>query len=314
MFSIVSRRRVSWIAMIMTILAMSAPLSASASSDHTATRTAVAFTSTRVAEVEPFDFSVDEAGIFHVHEVTQEDITGDISGTAIIEFKADFKPFGECTEEACFGEEGSWATVDITGEDGGWSGIYVSSSSDIPGQEYYSDSLVLRGTGANAHRSIAAQSTDGSEESISFEGVVSTLATPIGGLNTTVRLCASPEDFSFSGGFLSSGAIEGSGSATGAFLIGGGPWTDNYAVGGTVTLADTHGSVTIAFTGEAQDNFSASFEASHFWGHFLVLEGTGEYAELYAGGRIIGTAGEPSATCASGFGVNIAMVGEAHRN
>ncbi len=314
MVSIVSRRRVPWVAMIVAILVLSMPLSVLASSNHTATRTAVAFTSTRVAEVEPSDFSVDEAGIFHVHEVTQEEFSGDISGTAIIEFKADFIPFGECTEEACFGENYGWATVDITGEDGGWSGIYVSSSSDIPGQEYYADSLVLRGTGANAHRSIAAQSTDGSEDSISFEGVVSTLATPIGSLNTSVRLCASPEDFSFSGGFLSSGAIEGSGSATGDFFSGGGQWTDNYGVAGTVTLNDGHGRVTILFAGEAQDNISASFQASHVGGHFLVLEGTGAYTELYAGGRIIGTAAGPSATCASGYGVDISMVGEAHYN
>ncbi len=307
-------RKTALVVLLVAILAGIVPLSASASSDHMATRAAVAFTSTTIAEIEPFDFTVDEAGIFHVHDVTQEEFTGDISGSAIIDFRADFKPFGECTEAACFGEDNSWATVEITGEDGGWSGIYVSSSSDIPGQEYYADSLVLRGTGANAHRSIAAQSTAQSDESISFEGVLSTLATPIGGLNTTVRLCASPEDFSFSGGFLSSGAIDGSGSATGDFLIGGGPWTDNYAVGGTVTLTDSHGSVTIAFAGEAQDNVSASFEASHVWGHFLVLEGTGEYAELYAGGRIVGTAGGPSATCASGFGVDISMVGEAHSN
>ena len=94
----------------------------------------------------------------------------------------------------------------------------------------------------------------------------------------------------------------------------GGGWIDNYAVAGAVTLTDARGSVTITFAGEAQDNYSASFEASHVWGHFLILEGSGDYAELYAGGRIIATAGGPSATCASGFGVNMSLIGVAHSN
>jgi hypothetical protein len=314
MFSIL-HRKTALVVLLVAILAGIVPLSVSASTNHTATRTPVSFTSTVIEEIEPFEVSVDDAGIFHIRGVTREEVSGDIAGTATVTFAGDFFPAGECTEESCFGTEVGWAQLELAGEDGGWSGTYVFSSSDVPGQEYYSDQLVLRGTGVNAHTSIVAHSpTGGDEESVSFEGVMTTLATPIGGLNTSVRLCASPEDFSFSGGFLSSGAIEGSGGATGDFLIGGGPWTDNYGVAGTVTLNDEHGSVTILFAGEAQDNVSASFQASHVWGHFLVLEGTGEYAELYASGRIIGTAGGPSATCASGFGVNISMVGEAHRN
>ena len=315
MLSIICRRPAVLITLIMTLMATVAPLNASASGHHTATRTVVSFTSTVIEEIEPFDVSIDDAGIFHVRQVTREEMSGDISGTAIVTFAADFRPAGECTAESCFGEEAGWAQVEITTENGGWSGTYVYSWSDIPGEEHYSDLMVLRGTGANAHSSIVANSPTGPDiESTTFEGLLSSLATPIGGLNTSVRLCANPEDFSFSGGFLSRGAIEGSGGATGDFLIGSGPWTDNYAVAGTVTLTDAGGSVTIVFTGEAQDNFAPAFEASHVWGHFVILEGTGDYADLYGSGRVIGTAGWPAATCASGFGVSLSMIGEAHSN
>lgn len=309
------RRRAVLVVMLVTILAGAVPLSASASSNHTATRTPVSFTSTTVEEIEPFDVSIDDAGIFHVRQVTREEMSGDISGTATVTFSADFRPDGECTEDSCFGEEAGWAQVELTGEDGGWSGTYAFSSSDIPGQEYYNDMLVLRGTGANAHNSIVATSPDGGDEqSISFEGVLSTLPLPRGGLNTNVHLCLNFENFAFTGGYLSSGAIDGAGGASGNFLIGGGQWTDTYAVAGDLTLSDDYGSVTIGFSGRAQDNDTSVVEASHVFGHFVILEGSGDYADLYGSGRAIGTASGPDPACASGFGVTISMIGEAHYN
>ncbi len=71
--------------------------------------------------------------------------------------------------------------------------------------------------------------------------------------------------------------------------------------------------MTIAFGGGAQDTASPNMFASHVFGHFVILGGTGDYAELYGIGRLIGAASD-SSTCASGFGVNISLVGEVHDN
>lgn len=315
MGSILRYRRAGWFVMLLTLLLSAIPLTAAASTHHTATRTDVTFTSTVVEVLDEGEEWVDEAGLFHLRgAVQQEEVSGDISGTAIITFNGDFEPVGECTEDSCPAYFSFWARIEVTGEDGGWVGTYVSFGSDVPGEEFFADSLVLRGTGGNAHNSIVAQSTGEDESSITFEGILSTMATPIVGLNTSVRLCADPEDFSFGGGFLSTGAIEGAGGATGEFLVGGGPWTHTYAVAGTVTLTDEHGTVTIAFSGGVQDNYTETFEASHVFGHFVILEGTGDYAELYGSGRLIGTAGGPNPLCDSGFGVNATLVGEAHYN
>ncbi|CAN5740289.1 hypothetical protein BH23CHL2_BH23CHL2_30080 [soil metagenome] len=307
-------RRTVWLAMLVALFGGMIPFSAAASSHHTATRTEVTFTSTVVEVLNEGEEWVDEAGIFHFRGFEQiEEVTGDISGTVIINFNGDFEPVGECTEDACPAYFSFWGRVEVTGEDGGWVGTYVSFGSDVPGEEFFADSLVLRGTGGNAHNSIVAQSTGGDESSITFEGILSTMATPMVALNSSVRLCADPEDFSFGGSYLSSGAIEGHGGATGEFLVGGGPWTHTYAVAGTLTLSDEHGTVTIGFGGGVQDTASPNIFASHAFGHFVILGGTGDYAELYGSGRLIAAASDGS-TCASGFGVNLSLVGEAHYN
>lgn len=300
--------------MVVALLLSMAPFSALAQ-NHVATRTPVAFTSTVVEVIDEGEESVDEAGIFHIRgAMNLEEVTGDISGSLVVTYNVDFQPAGECTEESCPGFFSFWGHVEITGEDGGWEGTYIQVGSDVPGEEFFADSLVLRGTGANAHMSIVAQTVEESEESITFEGMKSTLAKPLTGLNTSVRLCADPEDFSFAGGFLSTGAIEGQGAASGEFLIAGTEWTHSYAAAGTLTLTDAHGSITIAFSGSAQDNYTPAFAASHVWGHFVIVDGTGDYAEFYGSGRLVATAGEPNPLCESSFGVNAQLIGETHFN
>ncbi|CAN5702702.1 hypothetical protein BH23CHL2_BH23CHL2_24010 [soil metagenome] len=310
---ILQRRSLS-IGMLVALLVSMVPFAGTAG-NHEATRTPVAFTSTYVEMVDPGEEWVDAAGVHHIRGAVQhEEVSGDISGTVTITLDGDFEPVGECTEDSCQGFFSAWAAIEITGEGGGWKGTYIQLSADVEDEGFHTDRLILRGTGANAHQSIYAESVGGDENSITFEGVLSTMALPMVGLNTNVRLCADFEEFSFTGGFLSTGAIEGSGGASTDPLVAGSRWTHTYAVAATVTLSDEHGTVTIVFGGGAQDNFTEAFEASHFWGHFMILEGTGAYAELYGNGRVIGTAGGPNPSCASGFGVNFSMIGEAHYN
>ncbi|CAN5521459.1 hypothetical protein BH23CHL2_BH23CHL2_07730 [soil metagenome] len=312
MVSNLMRRRAPWLVMVAALLLSVTPFSTLAD-HHKATRTPVTFTFTFVEDVSGEEWS-DEAGIFHFRSVAIQEVSGDISGTATINFSGEFEPVGECTEESCPAYFSFRAQAEITGEDGGWTGTYAASGSDVPGDEFYGEMLVLKGTGGNAGKSIVASLVEETEDSATFEGVLVSQGAANMGLNTSVRLCADPETFTFTGGFLSTGAIEGHGGASIEPIVAGGPWTHTYAVAGTFTLTDEHGSVTIAFAGGAQDNYTPSFEASHFWGHFVVLEGTGAYAELYANGRIIGTAGGPSPTCESGFGVNASLIGEARFN
>lgn len=289
------------------------PILGLASNGHTATRSDVAFTSTIVEVMDPVAEWADARGGFHFRDLVHiEELTGDITGTVTITLDGDFEPAGECTDEACPGFFSVWGVVDVEGDDGGWYGTFVSISSDIPGEEFSADTLVLRGRGDNADKSIYAQSVSEDETSISFEGVMSTLATPLVNLNTNVHLCADPETFAFNGGYLSTGAIEGSGGVMTDFMVTGSETTYRYAVGGTLTLTDGQGSVTIALAGTVQDVITDNFY-SNFWGQYLVIDGTDAYADLYGHGRMFGTAGYQS-TCASEFGIHIQLLGEAHYN
>lgn len=315
MVSHLVRRRTAWLVMVIALLLGIAPFSA-VSADFEASRTEVAFASSVVAVIDEGEEWVDDAGVFHFRGfIQEEELSGDISGTVIINFNGDLEPVGECTEESCPGFSSNWGRVEVTGEEGGWEGTYVNFGSDVPGEEFYADSLVLKGTGANAGKSIVASSVGGDEDSIEFEGVMSDLGgMATTGMNTNVLLCADPEDFSFAGGFLSTGSIEGGGAANGEFIVGGVEATHTYAVAGMMTLTDEHGSVTIAFGGGAQDTYTETFEASHVAGHFLILEGTGEYANLYGSGRVVATAGGPDPVCESGFSINASLIGETRAN
>lgn len=293
--------------MVIALLLSVAPFSALADS-HVASRTPVTFTSTVVAEIDPGEQSVDEAGIFHVRGlVDQEDISGDITGTAIVTVNVDFLAVGECTEESCPGYTEVWGTVEITDEAGRWEGYWIQSRSDVPGDEYAFSAIFLRGLGGNAGKTIYGEFTDETEGSVTIEGVLSTMAAPTRGLNLRTDLCF--EEQAAVGNFLGEGLMEEFGHAEAQFYGSGSPWTHTYNLAGIVTLTDAYGSVTLAWVGGAQDNGLAS----HGFGNFMILDGTGAYAELYGHGRITGTALE-MASCEFGYGARIYFYGEAHSN
>jgi len=307
-----TRRSGFGMALIVGLLLGIMPLTALASSHHTATRTPVAFTSTVIEVIDPGEEWVDEAGIYHLRgQVQIEEVTGDITGTATLTVNVDSQPLGECTDEVCYSYSTVWVHVVIATEGGGWEGTYISESQDLPGEEFFADYVVLQGRGANAGMDIVASSVDGGPDFLAFEGTLSTMATPMLGLNTNVQLCAD-QDFNFAGGYISSGALEGSGGATAEFLVAGTEFTHHYALAGLLTLSDAHGSVTLTWAGDALDLDLVTSFVSHTWGHFVVVEGTGAYADLFGHGRIVATAGD--AGCASGFGVRLSLIGEAHVN
>lgn len=311
MGSRLKRRHGFWLAPAVALLLGVMPVTAFAD-HHTATRTPIAFTSTVIEELDPGEQWVDEAGIFHIRGLVQaEEITGDFTGAVLVTVNVDSQPLGECTEESCYTYTTVWVQVEIATEGGGWEGTYISNGQDLPGEEFFVDYLVLQGRGANAGLDIVASTVDGGADFLAFEGMLTSMATPLQGLQSNVQLCAD-QDFNFAGGFLSSGAIEGSGGATGEFLVAGTEWTHQYALGGLLTLSDAHGSVTLTWTGDAIDLASPTWFVSHAWGHFVIIEGTGDYAELYGHGRIVASAGD--AGCGSGFGVRLNLTGEAHYN
>lgn len=313
--SILTRRRLPWLVVCVVLIAGTFPATALASSHHTATRTPMTITSTVVEILDEGESWVDDAGIFHVRgQVQAEEVSGDASGSAIVTVNVDFLAVGECTEESCPGYTEAWGTIEVTDEAGTWEGHWTQSYSDVPDEEYFFGSLILHGHGGNAGMTFFGEFTDATEDSVTVEGVVQTMAKPLGALNLSVTVCAT-EEGAWVGNYLGEGLMDSFGNAEAYFVPAGGPWTHTYNLTGVVTLVDEHdhGSVTLGFVGGAQDAANDVEFASHAWGNFVVLEGTGEYAEFYGNGRVTGSATE-MAQCASGYGAHLTFYGESHYN
>lgn len=290
---------------------------------HTATRTEISFTSTPVEILVPGEESVDEAGVFRFRgEVSREEVTGDITGEAIVTFNGDFVPSPDCDPDDpdnCFeGSFSGWGSVVIleeteTEENIAWEGDFLFIESFFEGEEpFMFGKIVLAGRGDNAGKSIVADITfseDEEEEVAIFTGVMLTMAVPAFGINMSTQLCFNEETFETTGAFLSNGMLESYGGASGEFFTGGHEWTHRYGLYGELTFTDEWGSMTIEFLGEAQDHP----ESSVGWGHFVIVGGTGAYAELYGRGKITGALAEYM-QCDSGFGVRFQLVGEGHFN
>lgn len=308
------RRRATRLMLCLALLAGVVPFGIASADGHEATWTDITFTSTTVETVEEGESWVDEAGIFHIRgNIFNDVIAGDLTGSAVVHFNLDFQPAQECgpDDEVCPGYSSFWGSIEITDENGRWAGDFMQNISDVPDEEFMFSSVVLRGLGGNAGKSIVAEflGTDEEEGTITVGGRLMTMATPIMGINLSTQLCFQ-EDFTTTGGFHGTGAIESSGSASGDFAPAGARWTHNYGLWGTTTLTDGNGSVTIVFGGNAVD---VGVEHSNAWGHFVIVEGTGDYEGLFGHGRTIATAGAAD-VCALGGGVFVSYVGEAHYN
>lgn len=80
--------------------------------------------------------------------VTQEAVSGDIAGTAIITMNGTFTAVGECTDAACPGITDSWSDIEITDETGSWSGQMAFRIDEVAGTE--TGKVFLIGRGGNS--------------------------------------------------------------------------------------------------------------------------------------------------------------------
>lgn len=288
---------------------------ATADSHRTATYTPISFTSTTVEEIDPGEEWVDEAGIFHLRgNVFIDEVSGDITGTAVIDSDADFEPSPNCDPDDEFCEDGYfslWGSVVLTDENGTWDGEFIIATASEGGEEFSFGKIVLTGRGGNAGKSIIADITtsdDPEEETAYFEGYMLTMALPVFGVNMHTQLCFGEEELGY-GAFVSNGAIESSGGASGSFFTAGSIWTHTYALYGLLEFTDDQGSLTIEFMGMSQD----TAETNVGWGHWLITDGTGTYENVLGHGKITGFAG-PMEQCESGFGVWLQFLGDVHFN
>lgn len=313
-----SRRRLRVLLVTFVLLLGLAPVGvATAANHHTSSRTEISFTSTPVEILVPGEETYDESGVGHFRgEVVRDEVTGDISGEAIITFNGDFVPGPSCDPanlDTCFeGEFSSWGSVVITDENGVWEGDFLMMESFFEGEEPSSFSkIILAGRGGNAGKSIVADITFPEEgDAAIFTGTLLTVGAPAFGLNMLSQTCFNPETFGLSGAFISSGAVESSGSATvDIFEEGGSEGTYRYGLFVQLTFTNDLGSMTIQLLGETQDHA----ETHVGWGHWLIVGGTGAYAELYGHGKVSGYGGN-FPQCDSGYGVQFQFLGDAHFN
>ncbi len=307
MTSALLKRRSITFAFIAALVLGALPLAVSAD-HHQATRVSASFTATTIEEINPGEEWVDDAGIFHIRGLQEVDeFSGDITGSGVVTINIDFWTVGECSEESCPGFTEVWGDVSIDDESGSWTGRWIQSYSDVPGEEYAFTSIALHGHGGNAGKSFFGEFAGEDEASVTIEGILSTMATPVQAMNTSVTLCFT--DGPTVGNYLSSGVIEGFGSAEGIFIGSGTRWTHTYNLFGVVELANEGGTVQIGFVAGAQDVSFSSFG----FGTYTIIGGTGDYAELYGNGRVIGAAQNLS-HCEFGYGVRLSLIGGAHYN
>lgn len=289
-----------------------------AADNHTSSRTDIEFTTTPVEVLEPGEEWVDEAGHGHFRGMVERDeVTGDITGEAIITTNGDFVPGPSCVPgdiNNCFeGEFSGWGSIVITDQNGTWTGDYLLVENFLEGEEPFAfGKVILAGKGGNAGKSIVADlgyPEDGDEDAVILTGTLSTLGVPATGINMHTQLCLNPETFELAGAFTSTGAIESSGSSTSLFIEGGTQWTDQYGLYVELVFTDDHGSMTIQLLGQTQDTATTHVG----WGQFVIVGGTGAYADLYGQGNVTGYGGE-FLQCEAGYGVHFQLLGNAHLN
>lgn len=295
------------------------PLGAATADSHrTSTRTEISFTSTPIEILVPGEESVDDAGIYRFRgEVVRDQVAGDITGEAVITFNGDFIPSPNCDPndiENCFeGEFSGWGTVVVTDENGTWEGNFVFGFAFFEGEEpFMFGKLILTGRGGNAGKSIVADigfSEDEGDETAYFTGFMLTMAKPAFGVNMNAQLCFEESETAY-GAFISSGAIESSGSASGWFFDAGSIWTHSYGLFGETTFTDDWGSITIQWIGMVQDHP----ESSVGWGNWVIVGGTGAYENVNGHGKVTGHAGEMLQCETFGFGVWLQYLGSVHFN
>ena len=310
-----SRTRTLVLACIL-ILGMLPVGAVTADSHRTSTRTDISFTSIQDEILIPGEEWQDAAGIYHLRgEVSREIVEGDINGELILTLDGDFIPSPNCDPddpENCFeGEFSAWGTAVITDENGSWDGKFiVVFGFSLDEGEYSFGKAILAGRGGNAGKSIVVDITfgDDEEETAYFTGFMLTMAKPSFGVNMHTQLCFTEEETAY-GAFVAKGAIKSSGAASGEFFTGGHWWTHTYGLYGEVVFTDDYGSLTIQFLGTAQDNWQTSVG----WGHWVIVDGTGDYENVNGHGKVSGNAGE-FAQCAEGWGVWLQFIGRMHMN
>ncbi len=302
----------SVIAILILVVASMIPFTAIAGS-HEATRVEATLTS---IDGEPTEFGAfwqDANGGIHIRDqVSQDEISGAIIGTATTITNLDIQFLEGCEGEGCPPVSVNvWGTLTMEDETGSWKGSWVQLISEVPGDEYDLGYLSLRGYGGNADKSFIGRITQVDDVGGTIEGVLSTMASPLQSLNLSATLCLDGD--SWSGGYLSSGVVDGSGGATGEFVTASGEFTRDSELYGKVEISDDLGTATLEFVGGGRDVESAGSFANHAFGTYVITGGTGAYAELYGQGRVTGAA-TSMPQCSSGFGAHIQFIGEAHMN
>jgi hypothetical protein len=295
----------------MMILAAMLPFTAAASS-HDATRSDAKVV---ITNGDPIDFGTfweDANGGIHIRDmVTIDEITGGITGTSTSTQNVDVI----CEGDACPATVNVWGSLSIVDETGTWDGRFVQTLAFAPGEEdipvYDQGYVTLTGSGGYANMSFFGRITETNEADATVEGAIFTMATPVQSLNLSATLCAGEE--TWSGSYLSSGVIDGSGEATGVFVSASSEVAHDSNIYGKVQIANAAGTATLEFVAGGQDLESADSYSSHAFGSYIITGGTGAYADLYGLGRVVGTASSMPG-CASGFGAQVQFIGAAHMN
>lgn len=231
--------------------------------------TPVTITFTTVEETDPGQEWADAEGNFHFRGGVEVDtVSGAIEGDATLTMDDDF-----IVSEGAFHLT---VTVNITTENGSWDG-YAALSSAADSEDAPSARAMLIGRGENAGKVIALDTVTGQDEtSITFSGQMLTMGKPVVGVNLNYDLCFTGPD-SAAGGFISYAPHSDSGSVSATFNAVGAPAPR--VIVGDLTFQSERGTLNAMIVEAAHEGTSQNY------GYFMLMGGTGDYADLYGWGH-----------------------------
>lgn len=233
--------------------------------------------------------------------VTEEAVSGDITGTALITMNGSMNFPNGCDDDGCPATIDSWSDIAITDENGTWDGQLSFQIDEIDDTEI--GKIFLIGRGGNAGKAIYGDMAflDDEDGAAEVTGTVATLNKPAQGVR-----------FHYDGCFLPPADTAGHVRITAGTSTDSGDWHATYPL--LIPGYSTFGESSISTAKGTIDSvlMLRSIETNRV-GYFMLLGGTGEYENLYGFG-IVRTAAYDNPYCDDGNGAGGHWIGRAYAN
>lgn len=283
-------------AFVLVLSMLAVATTTSAHGDEPFTAIELTFTITDIDQ--PGEATVDASGIHVKDEVHSNSVSGSLTGDALATVTVDWA--GPCDVEAftCEGQLDQWVQIEMTDEAGRWSGNIATIYA--PGEAPAGAGLLV-GQGGNADHALLLDTVVTEDDtSITMSGYIVHVERPQAGVTFTTQMC-SLGGGSFSGGFLSGGILDDSGSAMADVAVVGFPVSSG--VIGAFEFSSDAGLIQSIVVEQGHES------GLHDYGNVLILGIEGLYEGMYGYGHTFASLMDDD-SCADGFAVRTTWIGK----